>query len=273
MIVQEYVRKGSCMRRLISFDLDMTLLDHRTYSIPDSAMEALRGLKEQGHLIVLATGRDMDNHYSKAFRDMVDADAIIHMNGTKITVGQQLIYSHQMDRELLERILRFAQEHGYSVGVTVGDEDYYTHQELVTAHDLSRFGESGRQYHDPWKLLEMEVRTMAYIGGPEGAKAIEAAFPELRLPLFAGLQGADIIERDTSKAVGLERLCWYFHVRMQDTVAFGDSMNDCEIIRAAGIGIAMGNAIEPLKQAADYVTEDIGHDGVLKACRHFGLLG
>lgn len=260
------------MRRIISFDLDMTLLDHQTYTIPDSAMEALSELRKQGHIIVLATGRDMDNHYSRVFRDLVGADAIIHMNGTKITVGDCLIWDHRMDLGLLKRLLEFAEDRGYSVGATIGDEDYYTHAEQVTALDLARFGECGRQYYDPWKLLDMGVRTLVYVGAPEGAKAIEEAFSQIRLPLFAGLQGADVIERNTSKALGLERLCEYFGCRLEDTVAFGDSMNDYEILHAAGIGIAMGNAIEKLKEAADYVTGDIGDDGVLNACRHFGLI-
>ena len=59
---------------------------------------------------------------------------------------------------------------------------------------------------------------------------------------------------------------------MKDTYAFGDSMNDYEILKAAGTGIAMGNAVEELKAAADYVTDDIGDAGVYKACVHFGLI-
>ena len=59
---------------------------------------------------------------------------------------------------------------------------------------------------------------------------------------------------------------------MADTVAFGDSMNDIEIIQAAGIGVAMGNALETLKEAADYVTSDIGEAGVWKACVALGLI-
>ena len=55
-------------------------------------------------------------------------------------------------------------------------------------------------------------------------------------------------------------------------MAFGDSMNDYEIIREAGLGIAMGNACEELKNAADYVTDDIDRDGLWNACRHFGLI-
>lgn len=260
------------MRKLVSFDLDMTLLNHETYAIPDSALEALRRLREQGHVVVLATGRDMDNHYSRKYRDTVGADAVIHMNGTKITVGDQLIYEHRMDLGLLKRVLDFAEEQGYSLGATIGDEDYYTHSELVRENDLRRWGNCGRQFRDPKKLLDLGVRTLAYIGAPEGAHVIEEAFPELKLPLFAGLQGADVIEKAASKAQGLERLCRHYGIDLKDTYAFGDSMNDYEIVQTAGVGIAMGNALEVLKEAADYVTADIREDGVYKACVHFGLI-
>ena len=62
------------MKTLISFDVDMTLLDHATYKIPDSAMEAIEALRKN-HFIVLATGRDMDTYYSRQYRDQIQADA------------------------------------------------------------------------------------------------------------------------------------------------------------------------------------------------------
>lgn len=260
------------MRQLVSFDLDMTLLNHETYAIPDSALESIRRLKERGHVVVLATGRDMDNHYSRQFRDLVQPDAIIHMNGTKITVGDELIYEHYMDSDLLEELLRFADEQGYALGVTIGDEDYYTHKEQVEEHDRLRWGDCGRQFYDPYKLLDIGVRTLAYIGTPEGARVMEERFPQLKFLLFAGLHGADVVEKISSKALGLERLCEFFGVDIQNTYAFGDSMNDYEIVQLAGTGIAMGNALEELKEAADYVTADIRDDGVYKACVHFDLI-
>lgn len=259
------------MKRIVSFDLDMTLLDHSTFRIPDSAMEALDRLREKCY-VVLATGRDMDNHYSVQYRDIVRPDAIVHNNGTRITVGSETIYESVMESELVKRILDFSVKEKLSVGVTVGNDDYYTIPEFVTANDLRRWGECGRQYRDPYTLLTMEVRTMTYIGPPEGAARIGEAFPELKLPLFAGLQGADIIERKNSKANGLRILCSYWGAERKDTIAFGDSMNDYEILQEAGIGIAMGNAVEELKRIADYVTDSIEHDGVYKACVHFGLI-
>lgn len=259
------------MKTLVSFDVDMTLLDHASYKIPESAMEAIEALRKN-HYIVLATGRDMDHCYSRQYRDEIRPDAIIHSNGARVTVGERVIFESRLPRELLERVLHFAQEHGLAVGVTRENEDYYINPDEVTKHDITLWGECGRQYQDPWKLLDMEVRTMTYIGKPKGAYLLEQKFPELRCPLFAGQRGADVIAKESSKANGLKLLCEYFNTPIDKTYAFGDSMNDMEIIQAAGTGIAMGNAIPELKQAADYVTTNIEDDGIYHACRHFGLI-
>ena len=82
------------------------------------------------------------------------------------------------------------------------------------------------------------------------------------------------MEHGISKAEGLSRLAAYFGEKedLSDSVAFGDSMNDMEVIIKAGIGVAMGNAMKELKEAADYVTSPIAEDGIYRACLHLGLL-
>lgn len=259
------------MRPIVSFDMDMTLLDHETFEIPESAMKALDMLKER-YVVVLATGRDMDSHYSRKLRDLVKPEAIVHTNGTKVTVGNKVIYESFMARDLKQRLLKFACDHGLAVGVTIGDEDYYTHEEKVTAFDNSRWGECGRRYCDPWKLLDMDVPSMCYIGGPEGAALMENAFDDLRFPRFAENRGADVIEKRNSKAKGLSRLCEYFGTTMEEAYAFGDSMNDFEIIQAVGTGVAMGNGDPRLKAVADYVAPHIRDDGIYRACVDLGLI-
>jgi Predicted hydrolases of the HAD superfamily len=246
-------------------------LDHADWKIPDSAREALKSLKER-YYVVIATGRDMDARYSAGLTKLVDPDAVIHLNGTKITVGDDQIYEHRMDSGLVKRLLSFTEGKNFAMGVSVGTEDYYMNPEWVTRHDMIRWGQSDRCFRDPWRLLEMPVRTMAYIGREPGAKLVEEAFCEVKLPMFSSGEGADVIEKSASKAEGLRRLCEYWKVPLSQTIAFGDSMNDYEIIRMAGTGVAMGNAREELKQAADYVTAPIGEDGVWKACVHLGLL-
>lgn len=258
------------MKGIVSFDYDMTLLNHRDFKIPDSAMEALNRLRKQ-YYIVLATGRDLDTKFSAGIREQVMPDAVIHLNGTKVTVGDALIYEHQMEPELVRRLLEFSKEKEFAMGMTDGAVDYFVNPEYVTRHDLLRFGESQRNFDDPKKLYSMFVRTLTYIGEEEGAKLVESVFPEVKLPMFSSKKGADVIEREVSKLEGLKRLCQYLQVPLSETIAFGDSMNDYEIVRNAGIGIAMGNGVEELKKAADYVTTDIEEDGVWNACVHFGL--
>ena len=260
---------------IVSFDLDMTLLDHQSLQIPPSALKALELLREN-YYIVLATGRDMDAYYSRQYLDWVKPDGVIHLNGTKISVGDQVLHRHQMDSALLEQLLLFARQEGFCLGATVGDADYYVHPEVLEFLETALWGECGRQFQDPMKLLDIGVQTLAFFQMPDseydGIAAVEAAFPQLRLLPFAGKSGADVVEWSSSKAKGLERLCRHFDVKMENCYAFGDSMNDWEIIKAAGCGVAMGNAVEELKAVADYVTDPIDQNGIWNACRHLGLI-
>ena len=88
----------------------------------------------------------------------------------------------------------------------------------------------------------------------------------------ADCYNGEIIQKDMDKGEAMERVCEYYGADMADTVAFGDSMNDFEVLQAAGTGIAMGNAVSELKEIADYVTADIEEDGIFKACRYFHLI-
>ena len=259
------------MKGIVSFDMDMTLLDHADYKIPESAMRALDELREN-YYIVIATGRDLDSKYSAGLKEMVNPDAVIHLNGTKITVGEKLIYEHCMNKELVHRLLDFTKGREFAMGITTGAEDYFINPEYVVRHDMRRWGISERNFQDPEQLYNMNIRTLCYIGHESGAKLVEESFPEVKLPLFSSKEGADVIEKAASKAEGLKRLCEYYGVPVSKTIAFGDSMNDYEIIREAGIGVAMGNSVEELKQAADYVTSSIGEDGVWNACLYLRLI-
>lgn len=257
-------------QRIVSFDLDHTLVDHKTWEIPESALEALEELRESCK-IVIASGRDMNAPFSRGYRDQIKPDAIIHLNGTRITVGKKDIYDHTFPAETLRRIMKYAEEKGYGVGTSVDGKDYYINPERMTANDLRFFGKTDRHYQPVSLMPVKKVRMLHFIGSMEEAEDLEERFPEVRMLIFADKCGADIVERSSSKAAGLRRLCQYYRIPIEDTVAFGDSMNDCEIIREAGIGVAMGNATPELKATADYVTDDIDKDGIWKACKHLGL--
>lgn len=253
------------MKGIISFDMDMTLLDHETWKIPESADRALHRLREN-YYIYIATGRDLDSKFSEGLKELVNPDGIIHMNGTKITVGDKLIHEQFMAPEMVKHLLDFAWENGFAVGMATGTSDYFTNPDIIIESDKMRWGESQRTFIDPYELLNQKIYTLTYIGPSHGTRVIEAAFPQLKLPLFSNNQGADVVEREVSKADGLGMVCEYYGMNLSQTIAFGDSMNDYEILKTAGIGVAMGNSIPSLKEVADYVTTTIGEDGIWNAC-------
>jgi hypothetical protein len=82
----------------------------------------------------------------------------------------------------------------------------------------------------------------------------------------------DITAREADKGQGVLTMAAHEGFNANDTIAFGDGGNDTSMIRTAHIGIAMGNAIEALKQEANYVTTSVDNDGILNALKHFGLI-
>lgn len=258
---------------IVCFDLDGTLLNNATDTIAPTAMEAVKRLKER-HVVAIATGRDMDSHYSARYRDLVQPDAIIHLNGTKVTAGGEVLLEHYMDEAFLRTLFAYAQAHDYCFGTTIGQDDFYTspHKKVEADQVYNRF--IRRNFRPVSELFErkLKVRAVSYAGNlAVEQKTIEAQFPKIRLIGFASGWGADVVEQGFSKAEGLSLLCRHYDIPMKQTVAFGDSLNDMEIVRAAGIGIAMGNAVPELKAVADHVTDDVSRDGIWKACEELAL--
>ena len=83
---------------------------------------------------------------------------------------------------------------------------------------------------------------------------------------------ADVVAKGVEKCVGLEVMGAYFDIRPEEMMAIGDGGNDISMLRYAGIGVAMGNSDEEVKQAADYVTSSIDEGGVAQALHHFGII-
>ena len=75
----------------------------------------------------------------------------------------------------------------------------------------------------------------------------------------------DVTAKGNTKQKGIDEIIRHFGIRLEDTIAFGDGGNDISMLRHAGIGIAMGNAADHVKAAADYVTDTVDNDGIAKA--------
>ena len=97
---------------------------------------------------------------------------------------------------------------------------------------------------------------------------LPAEYPDLVVTTSI-VNNIEINSRDATKGIALKKLADYLSIPVEETMAFGDDTNDITMLKAAGIGVAMGNAYETVKKSADYVTDDCDRSGVAKALKHF----
>ena len=88
----------------------MTLLNHADYTIPESALEAVKKLRENGHIVAIATGRNLENHDGPSFIDKINPHATIELNGTKVTIDKETVYRHLFNNKVLRDLVKFCCE-------------------------------------------------------------------------------------------------------------------------------------------------------------------
>lgn len=262
---------GICLEKLLCFDYDMTLLDHATGKIPESTLRAIEKLRPEWK-IVIATGRDMEQPESAYGMKTVQPDAVVQMNGAKVCAEGRALYEYFMPQELLQQIFIFGRKHDLCISCLLNNIYYTTKPQPLRDFVYTCVRQDEIYIRPAEEVFGQQVSAMALVGNVEDAQLLEAEFPQIRVPLFAKKHGADIIPRSLSKAEGMRRLLKHYGSNFSQVIFFGDSGNDLELIEAAKLGIAMGNAIPPLKEAADYVTDAVDKNGIWNALIHFNLL-
>lgn len=257
------------MVKAIFFDIDGTLVSFKTHRVPDSAKKSIDTIRKKGIKVFIATGR----HFSVINNlDNTEFDGYITMNGCYCLQGtDNVIFEKSIDRSDVNAFIDylqqkrafpclFVEEHTLSINyidhemkfllnllnrdIPMKDLDYYRDKELF---QLTAFFKDSQE-EDVMSLLPNCSAMRWY-------------------PTFA-----DVIAKGVDKGVGIDQFCNYYGFSVDETMAFGDGGNDIEMLRHAGMGVAMGNANDDVKQAADYVTDSVDDDGVLKALHHFGLI-
>ncbi|MCI9120202.1 MAG: HAD family hydrolase [Oscillibacter sp.] len=272
-------------RRLIFLDIDGTLTEPGSNTPPASAQEAIRRARAAGHQVFLCSGR---NYGMLSPLLPYGFDGVISSAGGCIQYGGQRIYDCPMTPEQQEKALSVLEEHGVfrtaeSFSRSYADPGFkkfllekagknseFLRWREQLEQDLGIRSMSEYQGEPIYKIVFMAPHA-ASLQGPR--KALEDAFQFcLQEPDALGIIHGELINRKFNKGAAIERLCRYLQVPLADTVAFGDSMNDLEMIQTAGLGVAMGNACQSLRKAARAVCPPVQKDGLYRAFAQYGFL-
>ena len=276
------------MYEIFFFDIDGTLRSFETHEVPASARpgtgprvepppapagggQALARLRGRGAKVIIATGRD---RRSLPPLEGLTFDGYILVNGGHcLTTDGEVLAERPIPMEILDRMLHVGMREGFPVSMLT-DEGMVA----SSVNDGMRefLGALGMPL-DPAvaDLREVARRTpcrqMCVFMSPEQEERIMREFPECVSSRWSPLM-ADINMCGVTKASGMDVFLRHYGIDRSRSMAFGDGGNDVEMIRHAGVGVALGNAVDAAKRAADYVTATVDDDGVLRALQHYGVL-
>ena len=274
-------------RKLIFLDIDGTLTEPGKNIPPDSALEAVRRAQAKGHRAVLCSGR---NYGMLSPLLKYDFDGVISCSGGCIEYGGQMVYDCPMTPEQQERVLTVFQKSG--VYRTIGSRNYsYTDEgfkEFLAANAQSKANSELLR----WRVQiesELDIRPMAEYGGEPiygltfmspGRERLEAPMQALKNDFnfciqdtdACGIVNGELINKAFNKGTAVLRLSAYLGIAAEDMIAFGDSMNDLEMLQTAGYSVCMGNGSAALKKTANLVCPPVDEDGLYRAFAQLGLI-
>ena len=256
-------------RYALFFDIDGTLVSFKTHEIPPSAIFALTQAKANGSRVYIATGRPpiiITN--LGAIEHLIDG--YITTNGALCYVGNEMVCYQPIAKNDVMTCVEDAQEKGYSL-IVIGQKDVAV---------LDPTGDVDRIFRQMLAVKNLDQASPLDVVLQQDILQLTPFFPAGYEPqLMARMpqcvsgrwhpEFTDITANGADKGKGILAMARHEGFDVSRTMAFGDGGNDTSMILQAGIGVAMGNAIDDLKRQANYVTSSVDDDGLLNALRHF----
>lgn len=275
--------------KLIALDLDGTLFNNQS-QISARNKHAINAAIQKGVHVVLSTGRPYAGIPKEAFAGTGISYAIT-TNGSSIyeLATGTCLYENAMEEALVVPIIKFLLTCDIHMDAFINGKGYTPAQcvengQKINAPDsIKKYITSTRiRVDDLVGFIEenhLKVQKMTLNFHPdahgvlvdrETVREYLTSNPRLAT-VCGGYNNLEFTNHDANKGIGLKRLASLLHVPMECTIAIGDTENDLAIIEAAGIGVAMGNATDSIKDKADYITTSNTEDGVAAAIEHFLL--
>ena len=247
--------------KLFVFDIDGTLLDS-AHRILDSTHKGICLLKELGHEVLLASARP-PGAIEPFVIDLDIEPFYISLNGALIIKQNEILAQETLPHSAAQKVITLAQDLDLSVNVysgwdwTINEPNKWSKREseIVGLQPVMRDLSTVRGIH---KIL--------VIGPPQHIKKLQGQLlienPDVA-PTMSSPNYLEVVAREVTKAEALQIVCEKLELTLDDVVVFGDGENDLAMLKAAGIGVAMGNAHPKLKKHAQFVTDTNDADGIL----------
>lgn len=272
------------MNKLIFLDVDGTLCD-TSGVIPNSAKTAINKARQNGNMVYLSTGRSKSSINNQILN--IGFDGMVASAGAYVESEGEVLFHKSLDQAVSNKLIRFLKENGIAFILETTGGIYTSPEHIEKLKDI--FGdlnmadsEKSDSYigviniSDDIETIE-GVNKVVYFDSPVNIDEMQKKLGDELLILtssidFKGNNSGEISDKNINKSTGVQILLDKLGKTKDAVIAYGDGMNDIEMIRLAGLGIAMGNASESLKEAADEVCDTVLKDGIYKSFKEHELI-
>jgi Cof subfamily protein (haloacid dehalogenase superfamily) len=278
------------MQKIIFIDVDGTLVnDHG--AVPESAILAIRKARENGHLVFISTGRSKAELFPEILE--VGFDGIIGAAGGYIEIGEEILFHERVKKEDVQHLVEFFNKHGIDFylesngGLFAGGNckqrisgiiDHLLMEKPEAKEEI----EKGLQpFHDTLivgeDVIREDINKISFLGSDLPFELIRKEFESKftvipsTVPIF-GSNSGELSIPGIHKATAIEKLLRHLKISKEDTFAYGDGLNDIEMLEFVQHGIAMGNAKEAVKKVADDLTDTHDEDGIYNSFKKYRLI-
>ncbi len=275
--------------KYIFFDIDGTLLEH-SRGILESTVQALEKARANGHKIFINTGRSYAE-LGTGFKKF-DFDGYVCAAGSYIKIGDEVIFDKEIPEEEVKKLVKTLKSLGVEYALEGVDFTYFTepiykgfrervYKAIEGILDMKPNGYE--PYHfmlqpafvrkeedyieNPTPIHKLLVYSLNVETNVKLSKLLPKEYYLINYGTFA-----ELINNGINKATGIRQVLDHFGGKIEDSIAIGDSMNDLEMLKEAGIGIAMGNANDIVKAHADVVAPHILEDGIYRVLEELKII-
>lgn len=254
--------------KILFFDIDGTILDNDK-NIPDGVEESLQKARDNGHEIVISTGRSPFT--AQSVLDQLEVDSFVCYNGQIVQFKGQILHKGVLAKDELKHLTDFANAKKQPLVYMDSYEmvsNFLDHKDVYES--ISTLKIDFPRYAEDFYLTN-DIHQALIFCSAEEQKEYEHAFPNLKFVRWHRVS-CDVLPKGISKAKGMDLLLKHIGKGPEDAVAFGDGLNDIEMLQFAGTSVAMGNCVEELREHATFVTDHVTESGLINAMKKLSLI-
>lgn len=261
------------MIKMVATDIDGTILPYNCDDFHENVKACIKKLDQDGVKVILVTGRMHSSTTPIAKKLGLNNPVISYQGGLVKNLDGETIYQANLDSKYAKEIIQWGRANNVHLNLYIDDKLYVENDnETIKYYIKGKFVDytvcsfDDLEIKNVNKLLAIDLNDAQKLTSYQ--KFLQQKYPNLYIvkstPYYC-----EINPNNAKKSIGVEVLCNMWGINKNEVLTIGDQNNDIDLVKVGGVGVAMGNATEELKQCADYITDTVENDGFVKAINKF----